>query len=104
VPGTDQYISPEQAVGEDVGEPADVWSVGVVLYEMVTGRLPFTGRTRWEWLGNLLSRPLLAAHRVRPGVPRALEAIIRRCLDTEARRRYAHAGALEEDLRQFLGR
>ena len=94
VMGTVPYMSPEQALGHAVDHRTDIFSLGVMLYEMVTGRLPFTGQTSAERIANI-------AH-VTPEPPRAgaLDPIIRKCLEKNPANRYQSARELEADLRK----
>jgi serine/threonine protein kinase len=95
--GTVSYMAPEQARGLAVDERTDIWSIGVVLYEMLTGRLPFTGATRMDTLVAILDRePAPLSDRVAP----LLQSIIRRCLSKEMVDRYRTAGELLVDLKR----
>jgi serine/threonine-protein kinase len=94
VAGTPQYMSPEQALGSDVDERTDVWSLGVVLYEMVAGRPPFHGETAGEIISSILERePPPLTHQV-PEAPAALARIVHRSLERERERRYGSAQEL----------
>jgi WD40 repeat protein len=102
--GTPAYMSPEQAEGKNLSAAADVYALGAILYQCLTGRLPFPGDTTAEILRQLL-RP--EAEPVRPRrlkrtVPRDLETICLKCLEREPARRYDSAQALAEDLSRFL--
>jgi serine/threonine protein kinase/Tol biopolymer transport system component len=78
--GTAAYMSPEQFHGEDADPRTDVWSLGVVIYEMVTGRPPFAGDSETEMARAILGRSPRPMASLRPGVPRALEGLVRHAL------------------------
>src|SRR5262245_48200606 len=78
--GTIGYMSPEQSLGDLVDARSDVFSFGVILYEMLTGRLPFEGRTRSEMLRQLHLQPPLPVESLRGDVPASLHDIVTRCL------------------------
>ncbi len=91
VMGTVQYMSPEQALGRDVDGRSDIFSLGVVLYELATGRLPFSGANATETLARITSSQPEAIARLNYDVPAELERIIRRCLEKDPEDRYQTA-------------
>jgi serine/threonine protein kinase len=103
VVGTPLYMAPEQAKGEteDVGPAADIYSLGAILYEMITGRPPFLSRSVHEVLSKLATEAPVPAGRLRRRLPRSLEAICQRCLEKDPRKRYRTALGLAEDLQRF---
>jgi serine/threonine protein kinase len=97
--GTPSYMAPEQTRGEPVDARADVWSLGVVLYEMLAGRRPFTGGTGAAVVHAVLYEEPAPLARLRPGIPQELERILARMLARDPSRRYASAAEVLEDLR-----
>ncbi|HEX6731653.1 MAG TPA: protein kinase [Pyrinomonadaceae bacterium] len=99
VMGTAHYMSPEQARGHAVDARTDIWSLGVVLYEMVTGRLPFEGATVSDCIASILKTEPRPLTEVIPDVPQRLEWIVQKALRKDADERYQKAKELLSDLR-----
>jgi two-component system LytT family response regulator len=97
--GTVQYMSPEQALGQVVDHRSDIFSLGAVLYEMSTGRVPFGGSTPSESIARLLGGTLEAIARFNYDVPPEMDRIVRKCLQRDPDRRYQSARELGVDLR-----
>ena len=101
--GTPQYMAPEQAWGriEEVGPPADIYSLGAIMYEMLTGRPPFTGDPV-KVITEVRSRPPVPPRQRRDSIEPGLEAICMKCLEKTVERRYESMGSLAEDFQRFL--
>lgn len=102
--GTPCYMAPEQAAGRvhDLGPPCDIYALGAILYELLTGHVPFEGSTTMEILHKVIDEEPPPLSRWQPHLPRDLQVICLSCLEKNPARRYATAMDLAEDLQAFL--
>lgn len=100
--GTPSYMSPEQILGEKLDARSDIWSLGVVFYQMLTGHKPFVEDSARSVLQKIRLERYIAARKVNPKVPRSLERVVGRCMAKVPADRYPSMQALMHDLEEFL--
>lgn len=101
VVGTPAYMAPEQARGEKADERADVYAIGAVLYEMLSGRSPFQAASSWEILNQIMTIDVVPLRRLNSAIPKDLETICAKCLEKSTSRRYQTARQLHDELQRF---
>ncbi|MGE3804397.1 MAG: protein kinase [Gemmataceae bacterium] len=99
--GTPTYMSPEQSKGSNVGPATDIWALGIILYELLTGRPPFLGGDAMNTLNLVNNADPVPPRKLQPRLPRDLETICLKCLEKDPERRYPTARHLAEDLSRF---
>lgn len=99
--GSVHYISPEQAKGGRVDNRSDIYSLGVVMYEMITGRVPFDGESPVSIAIQHINGGAVKPSEINPGIPEALEQIILKAMATDPKARYANAAAMLQDMDEF---
>ena len=100
--GTLSYMSPEQAAGEPIDHRTDIWSLGVVLYELVTRQKPFTGGSRQATINAILSNEPAAPSLLNPNVPAELDSVLNKTLEKDRELRYQTASDFRADIRRVL--
>ena len=104
VVGTPQSLSPELLLGVPADRRSDIWALGVVMYELFTGRHPFAGEDGAAVTDRIRAARFVPATSVAPGLPTGIDAVIGRCLRVDPRRRYPDCAALRSDLAALTGR
>jgi len=99
--GTVTYMSPEQALGETVDHRTDIWSLGIVLFEMLTGQFPFKGEYDQVVLNSILNKSPQPITGLRSGIPLELEAIVNKCLEKDPTERYQTVADVKADLKRL---
>src|SRR5580765_607827 len=101
ISGTPAYMSPEQVRGDDLDSRTDIFALGLLLYEMATGRQAFTGRTGGAIIESILTHTPTSVRTLNPQIPLQLEEIINKCLNKDRNLRYPTAAAIRSDLQQL---
>jgi len=101
--GTINYMAPEQTCGEEIDGRTDIWSLGTVFYQMITGRLPFQGETAASAINAILNTEFEPPSVTDPSLPPTIDAFLARCLDKSPGSRYQTMGDLSQDLKRLEG-
>lgn len=99
--GTAAYMSPEQARGLEIDARTDIWSLGVILYEMLAGKLPFEGKTKSDRIAAILEHEPEPLKKTRRNIPTELEQIVDRSLAKDKEERYAEVALMAKDLQHL---
>ena len=102
VVGTPEYMSPEQAAGAAPSTAVDIYALGIILYELLTARVPFQGANPVETMDLARHQDALSPRQLQPNIPRDLDTICMKCLEKDPSRRYRSADALADDLQRFV--
>ena len=100
--GTPSYMSPEQANGDRLGKESDIYSLGVLLYEMITGTKPFTGDTNTEILMKIVKGKFPSPRKYNRDIPSRLVRIIKKAMKKDINKRYSNASELIRALNKFI--
>ena len=100
--GTPTYMSPEQCKGQGLTSVSDIYSLGVILYELLTGQVPFSADTPLELIQKCVNEPLLPPSLLRPGLPKSIEAVVEKALAKDPAERYQSASELTQAMTQVL--
>ena len=100
--GTYHYMSPEQAVGKKVTPASDVFSLGILFYELLTGIKPFSKDDDGEVLEKIVNKKVKSVRRINPAVPRSLDRILKKCLKKNSKRRFQNADQIKDKLEGYL--
>jgi serine/threonine-protein kinase len=96
--GTPEYMSPEQIDGEQIDARSDIYSLGIIIYELLTGKTPFSGETPWSVAFKHKNNPPHDPREINPGIPESMSRIILKCLEKRKELRYQSAEGLLADL------
>ena len=97
--GTPEYMAPEMVMGEQIDARADIYALGIVLFQMLSGHVPFQGTTPFAVANKQLQEPTPLLHSIMPAIPPAVDVVISKALAKRREDRYASAGAMAQDLR-----